>query len=529
MKKISFWQVVALSLVFAAGAEFVFAQVSDTLIVANKTFFIQLDKQTIAKGYTVSAFDNAIKLSLIPGILDEATGVDVLELHEPLIEPWQLDRVSEVYQFEFRNKAAYDNTKPFIIQLAYDSDDTNLKQVYYFDKNYGSWRPLPTKNYITERMARAYIHLPYARVAVFSNPEVMGSGQASWYAHQSGDFAASPDFPKGSLVRVTNLENNKTVVVEINDWGPDRALHPERAIDLDKVAFTKIASLRDGVISVSLEPLKVAEEGGRVLGIKLDNTVTAPAILSKAAVVRDTTSSEILYQKNATSTLPLASLTKIITASVFLDTNPDFEKIIAYQKADEENNLAYVDKSESARLRVADGDTMSTADVFFTTLMASTNNTAETLVRISGLSRAEFIARMNQKVVFWGANDTHFVEPTGLAPENVSSVSDYAIITAHAFVAPKMLEATTRKEYEFVTRRDKVKKIIRNTHDLLYSDFYVTGGKTGYLDEAGYCLMVRIKTDDGRELVGVLFGADTRKQSFDELSDLLKYVVRKKL
>jgi len=525
MKKITFWQVASLSLIFATSASFVSAQVA----LQTKTFFVQLDKATIAKGYTVSAFGDAIKLSLIPGILAEATGVDVLELHEPLVEPWQLDRVSEVYQFEFRNKAAYDNTKPFIIQLAYDADDTNLKQVYYFDKNYNSWQPLPTKDYTQEHMARAYIHLPFARVAVFSNPEVMGFGQASWYAHQGGDFAASPDFPKGSIVRVINLENNKSVTVEINDWGPDRSLHPERVIDLDKAAFTKIASVRDGIISVELEPLKVPAENGRVLGIKLKNTVAAPEVFSKAAVVMDAASSTLLYEKNATSTLPLASLTKIITASVFLDTNPDFERIVAYQKEDEEKTWAYVDKSESARLRVADGDEMSVADVFFITLMASTNNTAETLIRISGLSRDEFVARMNEKVAFWGANETRFIEPTGLSPQNVSSVLDYAIITAHAFANPKLLEATTRREYVMETRRDSIKKTIHNTNDLLYSDFYVTGGKTGYLDEAGYCLMTKIKTDDGRELVGVLFGADTREQSFAELSDLLKYVMRKKL
>ena len=79
MKKITFWQVASLSLIFATSASFVSAQVA----LQTKTFFVQLDKATIAKGYTVSAFGDAIKLSLIPGILAEATGVDVLELHEP--------------------------------------------------------------------------------------------------------------------------------------------------------------------------------------------------------------------------------------------------------------------------------------------------------------------------------------------------------------------------------------------------------------------------------------------------------------
>ena len=507
------------------SVSFVFAQ-TPIDEAQKKTFFINLDKATIAKGYTVAAFDNDIKLSIIPGILDEATGVDVLELDEPLVEPWQLERVSEVYQFEFRNKAAYDNTKPFIIQLRYDTDTTDLKQVYYFDKNIGSWQPLPTKDYIQDGYVRAYIHLPFARVAVFTNPNVMGVGKASWYAHKGGDFAASPDFPKGSVVRVTNIANGKSVKVEINDWGPDRSINPDRVIDLDKIAFQKIASLGDGVITVDVEPLEVVLERGRVLGIDITNTTAAPRVSAAAALVVNAATGETLFAKNATTTLPLASLTKLVTAVVFLDTNPDFEKIVEYKSSDEDVTLAHVEKYESARLKIKDGDQLSVKDIFYTTMMASTNNTAETLVRISGLGREEFIRRMNEKVRSWDALQTNFIEPTGLSPQNVSSVSDYAIITKYALQYPEITTATTLLEYKFENRRDKVKKTIRNTNELLRRDFYVTGGKTGYLDEAGYCLMTRAMTQDGRDLIGVLFGAQTREQSFNELSDILKYTSR---
>ncbi len=517
--------IIASFFIFFSNAQ---AQVSDENIIQTKQYFISLDKSTIAKGYTVTAYEDQIKLSLIPGILDESTGVDVWELHETLNEPWQFDRISEVYQFEFRNKTAYDNHKPFIIQIKYDSDDDNLKQVYYFDKNFNSWRPLPTKDYFGEKMVRAYIHLPFARIAVFSNPEVMSSGNASWYAYKNGNFAASPDFPKGSIVRVTNLENNKSLEVEINDWGPDRSIHPDRVIDLDKLAFKKIASLGDGIVKVGVEPISIPEERGRILGIKIDNINDRPVIKAKAYIVQDINSDKVFISSNATTTLPIASLTKLVTASVFLDTNPDFDKVITYLDEDEEKNWPYLEKTyESMRLRISSGDQLTVKDAFLSTLVKSTNNTAETLVRVSGLSREEFIMKMNEKVSNWGATSTVFVEPSGLSPENVSTVADYVIISKNALQNPKLLEATTIKKHKFTTLKEKKNVIQSNTNALLHDNFYVTGGKTGYINEVGYCLMTKIKINK-TDLVAVLLGAETRDQSFDELSDLLKYASRKK-
>ncbi|MDP3900302.1 MAG: RlpA-like double-psi beta-barrel domain-containing protein [bacterium] len=524
MKKNQFWQVLIISGLIFFTFNAVNAQTE--AVAQNKSFFINLDEPTISKGYTVNAFDGALKLSLTPGILNEATGVDVAELHEPIDEPWSMDRVSEIYQFEFRNKSAYDNNIPFIIQMKYGGASTDMKQVYFFDKGFNAWRPLPTRDYVGENMVRAYIHLPFARIAVFSNPEIMGSGNASWYGYKSGNFAASPDFPKGSILRVWNYDNSKFVDVEVNDYGPDRALHPGRVIDLDKVAFEKLAPLGAGIINVSIEPLQITQDSGRIMGIKIDQIGLLPEVASVAAVVKDVDTDEIIYEKNIDQALPLASLTKLISASVFLDTNPDFEKIVAYKNIDEEITHAHVDKYEAARLRIADNDELKIKDLFYTSLMASTNNTVETLVRVSGLERGDFINKMNEKVHSWGATSTVFIEPTGLAPQNVSTVSNYVIISKEVLKDIRLLEVTTLKEYAFETIKEKKKFNIRNTNRLLADDFYITGGKTGYLDEAGYCLMTKAKFAD-RNLVAVLFGARTRDQSFNEVADLLRYAMRR--
>jgi len=91
--------------------------------------------------------------------------------------------------------------------------------------------------------------------ALFEEKELVG--KSSWYVHpryRNELMAASTQFMRGSKVKVTNLDNNKSVVVTVKDWGPDPILHPDRVIDLNKIAFKRIASTRQGVINVKVEP-----------------------------------------------------------------------------------------------------------------------------------------------------------------------------------------------------------------------------------------------------------------------------------
>ncbi|MFH1522245.1 MAG: RlpA-like double-psi beta-barrel domain-containing protein [Patescibacteria group bacterium] len=518
-----------LFLLLVLAGNFVFA--SEDINKANnpnREYSINLDQETINKGYTVSAFDSALKLSLSPGVLSESTGVEVLEINEEMEMPWQMDKISKVYQFEFKNKIAHDNHKPFYIQFSYNQATNNYKQVYFYDKNYSSWRPLPTKDYNNEKFVRSLIHLPFARIVVLSNPDILTIGKASWYAYKGGNFTASPDFPKESRLRVYNIANNKFVDVEVNDYGPDRKLHPNRAVDLDKAAFIKIASLEAGVADVRIEPLYIAPDNqGRVLGTTEKGATFEPVITSKSAIIMREKDEEIIWEKNATTTLPLASLTKLVAVEVFIDTKPSLDRVIAYSVKDEEYNYQYVNKWESARLNLNDGDTITIEDLIYSSLVGSANNTIETLVRISGLSRDNFIKEMNDTVVSWGAVSTHFIEPTGLAPENVSSPLDYAIITKNVFINPIIQKASTMPEYEFYTINTKIKHKLRNTNRLIKTNNYnIIGSKTGYLDEAGYCLMTRVEANENR-LIIITFGSENKEISYMETEDLIKYGLRK--
>lgn len=514
------------SLSFFTLGGFVFAEDS---ALPNEEFHINLDKETIAKGYTVSAFADSLKLSLVPGILSESTDVQVIKLNEKIDMPWMFDRISDIYQFEFKNKLAYNDHNPFYIQFSYNKKTNNYKQVYFYDKNFNSWRPLPTVDYPEEQFVRSLIHLPYARIAVFDNPDILSVGKASWYKYKGGDFAASPDFPKGSILRVYNTGNGKFVDVKINDFGPERDLFPDRVIDLDKVAFGKISPVSDGIINVKIEPLYIPEDDqGNIMKIASTGVGSNPIVSSKEAIVLDETTGEVIFGKSSDVVSPIASLTKLVAIKTFMETNPDLARVVSYSVADENYNYEYVENNwEVSRLRIEDGDTLTIKDLIYTSLVGSTNNTIETLVRVSGLSRDEFVAKMNENAKNWGAMTTNFVEPTGLSPENVSSASDYAIIMKNVLADSVIREASTMYKYEFTSIQNKQLFRRYNTNQLISSHvFNIVGSKTGYLDEAGYCLATKID-EAGRKIIAVILGAETRDISFYEMELLLKYGLKK--
>lgn len=501
------------------------ATATTTTTPANEVYTMNIDKATIDKGYTVAAFSDSLKLSLVPGVLSSSTDVELIKIYDDMPGPWQLDRISPIYQFEFKNKTAYQKEKPYYIQIACDKNNY-YKKVYFYDQNHSAWRPLPTNDSPQQGFVRSLIHLSYARIAVFSYPGTLTVGKASWYKYKGGNFTASPDFQKGSRLRVRNIDNGKFVDVIVNDYGPNRSVHPDRALDLDKVAFAKIAPPSQGSANIVIEPLIIKpDSNGDILGIP-EIATSDIKIESKAGIIYHENTGKVVWSKNARSSMPLASLTKIIAVKVFLDTKPSLNTIVAYSKKDEEYNNSYCKPWESAKLILAEGETLTVENLIYTSLVGSTNNTVETLVRVSGLSRSDFINKMNETVEGYGASSTHFIEPTGLAPENVSSVQDYAIISKDALTNPLIVKASTMSEYKFSTINLAKAHRIKNTNWMIRSgNFNITGSKTGYLNEAGYCLMTRIR-DLGNNLIVVTFGAPTKETSSYETKELIEYGLR---
>ncbi len=501
----------------------------------NRNADIYLDQSTIARGYTVSSADEHLKLSLVPGILSADTRVLIEEIPDELMfNPWNLKKESAIFQFEFLNKRAYDDHKPFYIQFSYDDNSNNLKQVFFYDKNYDSWRPLPTQDFPKEKFVRSLIHLPYARIAVFSYPEILSFGQASWYKHKGGNFTASTDFPAGSTLRVHNLANNKFVDVTVNDFGPDRSRFPNRVLDLDYEAFKKISFGSEGLVDVLIEPLNVLPDtSGRKLGIESRGSSASPEVKSISSILIRESDGKIILEKNADQVLPMASLTKIFSVYTFLNQNNNFnrvDEIVAYSTKDEEHNLKYFKIWEIARVNFKDGDLVSVKDLIYSSLVRSANNAVETLVRISGLNREIFIEKINSWAKENGASTIKIYEPTGLDENNVGSAKDIAFLAAKIFKNQLLSDATIAKSYSFVTRNDNSLKLRYNSSDLVlrnnYKNFKITGSKTGYLDAAGYCLITKAEID-GESYLAVVLNSSSRARSFSETIDLLNYAYYK--
>ena len=232
---------------------------------------------------------------------------------------------------------------------------------------------------------------------------------------------------------------------------------------------------------------------------------------SRSAIVMDPATGEVLYVKNAEAAAPIASLSKLMTIMVFLEQHPDLDRVVTVTSADRLG-------AGHGQLRI--GEHVALGDLLHMSLMCSDNCATRVLTRESGLSNQDFLARMNRKALELGMSHTRFVECTGLDERNVSTASDVARMMRAAATVPLIREISTTREYQFMSAR-RVHEI-RNTDRLLYSDRYrIMGGKTGFIQEAGYCFATWIRTE-GRDLIAVVLGAPTAATRFADTIRLLQ-------
>lgn len=212
---------------------------------------LTLDDATAQKGYTIEAFDGQFRFGITPNVLTQGGAFEfkeVIPLENSGMEiPSGYTLVSKIIEFDIKNKSVYDPKKPFWLQMKYDSSLRFDKFLFYFDQGKGRWIQLPSTTDLEKGIVKAAFHLPYAKLAVFDT-ETMMFGKASWYAYKQCMCAASPDYPRGTQLLVTNLNADESILITVNDWGPERDIFPDRVIDLDVVAFEKFGSRRIGVL-----------------------------------------------------------------------------------------------------------------------------------------------------------------------------------------------------------------------------------------------------------------------------------------
>ncbi len=237
-----------------------------------------------------------------------------------------------------------------------------------------------------------------------------------------------------------------------------------------------------------------------------------------SALVVDRTSGEVLFQKNINEPRSIGSITKLMTAHVFLQSGVSL---------DEKVSLLSDDLRYGGVQHLSLGDTYSIQDILYASLVSSDNTATAALARLSNLSSGDFVARMNEEAAEIGMEHTQFVDPTGLSSKNLSVVSDLA----------KLIDESAKNELiQKITQTHTISIIgssgrsygLENTDELLTSfvnepPYKIETAKTGYLPEAGYCLSALFSNEGKREIIVVVLGSDSDAGRFQDVKALASW------
>ena len=244
--------------------------------------------------------------------------------------------------------------------------------------------------------------------------------------------------------------------------------------------------------------------------VKKDILSLGPRLSAQSAIVVDADSGAVLFDKNSTAVRPLASLSKLMAALVFLEAKPNLSQVVAMAADDErEGGRAYIKPNESATLE----------NYLKASLLGSANNATIVLSRSAGATSEEFIKKMNQKAQDLGMKDTIFFDPTGLATGNVSSSRDMAKLLRAASANAKLRQMTATRQ-AVISLSDGTERPILNTDYLLGSIVNIVLGKTGYLDEALYNFAAIAKLRNNHEVYLVVLGAESSEARFQDAKNL---------
>lgn len=220
----------------------------------------------------------------------------------------------------------------------------------------------------------------------------------------------------------------------------------------------------------------------------------ALALKSSVALVVDQDTNEVLYRKNDQAVLPIASITKLMTGVVISEAKLPMDETVAITQADVDT-----EKGSSSRLMV--GAQLTRGELLHLALMSSENRAAHALGRTYPGGLQTFVSLMNAKARTLGMNDTRYVEPTGLSSQNQSSARDLAVLVNFAYGDPLLRELTTSPAHQVEVGR---RTLQYNTTNRLVKnpDWDIGLQKTGYIAEAGQCLVMQAKVA-GRKLIMV--------------------------
>jgi D-alanyl-D-alanine endopeptidase (penicillin-binding protein 7) len=236
---------------------------------------------------------------------------------------------------------------------------------------------------------------------------------------------------------------------------------------------------------------------------------------SSVALVVDQDTNEVLFSKNESAVLPIASITKLMTGVLVSEAQLPMDEIITITQADVDT-----EKGSSSRLRV--GTELSRGELLHLALMASENRAAHALGRTYPGGVQVFVNQMNLKARLMGMQDTRYVEPTGLSSKNQSSAKDLATLVNYAHSDPVLRELSTSTGYQVEVGNRTLQ--YNNTNRLVKNPLWDIGlQKTGYITEAGQCLVMQAKVA-GRKLIMVFLDSAGKLSRIADAERVRKWV-----
>jgi D-alanyl-D-alanine endopeptidase (penicillin-binding protein 7) len=274
-----------------------------------------------------------------------------------------------------------------------------------------------------------------------------------------------------------------------------------------KNAFDVLSSYeREGgrlPVSADLVPTKVNEQS---LGVVTE---------ARSAVVIDRHSKEVLFEKNIFQPRSIGSITKLMTAFIFVSGNPDMnagEVIIAE------------DVRLGATMHLPVGEEFTVRQLLEASLVGSDNTATSAIARLSGMSESDFVASMNETAAEIGMQNTTFDDTTGLSSKNRSVVTDIALMLDTVFANEIIREITQQASVSIKGGSGRV-YTIKNTDELLNSfvnenPYSIVGAKTGFIPEAGYCLGTIFSREGAGEVIVVVLGSESKSGRFQDVKSL---------
>lgn len=239
------------------------------------------------------------------------------------------------------------------------------------------------------------------------------------------------------------------------------------------------------------------------------------ALKSNAALVIDQNSSQVLFEKNSDIALPIASLTKLMTALVVVEARQNLDEVLEVTADDIDR-----EKNSGSRLRV--GSQMTRADMLHIALMSSENRAASALGRHYPGGLPAFVAAMNAKAKALGMNDTRFVDSTGLSSRNMASARDLAKLVVAAYQYPIIRDYSTDSRYAVNAGRYQLNYM--NSNRLVMNPAWDIGlQKTGYINEAGRCLVMQAHIE-GRPVVMVFLDSKGKESRLADAGRIRRWL-----